>query len=71
MSQKDHIARLLHTGPVCGTRLLELRMPRYAARIAELRDSGLNIETRRCQNPNHFHQSKQVEYVLHNDRLFV
>ena len=70
MSQKDTILRRLLEAPVCGTRLLELRIPRYAARIAELRAEGMNIVTRRCENPNHFHKSKQIEYVLGHQRLF-
>jgi len=71
MSQKQRIHRLLLTAPVCGTRLLELHMPRYAAVIHVLRREGLNIITRTCANPNHFHQSKQVEYVLlPSDTLF-
>ena len=71
MSQKSHIHRLLQTGPVCGTRLLELHIPRYAARISELRGEGLNIITRPCENPNHYHNTAQVEYVLlPSDRLF-
>ena len=70
MSQKERILRRLLEAPVCGTRLLELRIPRYAARIAELRADGHSIITRRCENPNHRHSTKQVEYVLGHQRLF-
>ncbi len=44
-SQCDRILNLLKTGPVCGSILLTLRMPRYSARIAELRGRGHEIAT--------------------------
>ena len=68
MSQKQRIANLLRDGPVCGTALLDLRMPRYAARIAELRAEGMLIETRRCES--HRHVSAQVEYLVPSPTLF-
>ena len=68
MSQKERIRRILADGPVCGTALLDLRMPRYAARIAELRGEGMLIETRRCES--HRHVSKQVEYLVPSPSLF-
>ena len=68
MSQKQRIANLLRDGPVCGTALLDLRMPRYAARISELRAEGMLIETRVCES--HRHASKQIEYVVLSPSLF-
>ena len=68
MSQKTRIKRMLETGPVCGTALLDERMPRYAARIAELRGEGMLIETRRCES--HRHVSAQVEYLVPSPTLF-
>ena len=67
MSQKQRIANLLRGGPVCGTALLDLRMPRYAARISELRAEGMLIETRVCES--HRHASKQYEYVLDTEQM--
>lgn len=64
MSQRRRILRLLETAPVCGTELLDRHMPRYAARIKELRTDGHNIATRPCQNTLHRHTTAQVEYVL-------
>jgi len=58
---------MLETGPVCGTALLDERMPRYAARIAELRGEGMPIVTRRCES--HRHASKQYEYVLDTEQM--
>lgn len=61
-SQRERILRLLNAGPVCGTSFLFLKMPRYSARIWELRKVGFNITTRRCTDPRH--HSRQVEYIL-------
>jgi len=68
MSQKQRVRRMLEDGPVCGTRLLDERIPRYAARIAELRGEGMLIETRRCEA--HSHRSAQVEYLVPSPTLF-
>ena len=68
MSQKQRVRRMLEDGPVCGTRLLDERIPRYAARIAELRGEGMLIETRVCKA--HRHASRQYEYVIKEPSLF-
>jgi len=68
MSQRDRILALLKQGPVCASRLLDKRIPRYSARIYELRRAGYLITTRRCQRPDHYHRSKQVEFVLQYGR---
>jgi len=68
MSQKTRVRRMLEDGPVCGTRLLDERIPRYAARIAELRGEGMLIVTRRCEA--HRHASKQIEYLILEPSLF-
>lgn len=62
LTQKERIMLLLRTGPVCGTDLLKYHMPRYAARINELRNDGHTIARRRCER--HQHSSTQYEYVL-------
>lgn len=49
---------------VCGTELLQARIPRYSARILELRAAGYRIVTRPCSKTFHYHDSRQVEYVL-------
>lgn len=51
---------------VCGTEFLDLYMPRYAARVLELRGEGWQIVTQECKQ--HAHETKQVEYVLLVDR---
>ena len=72
ISQKERVYRMLLAGPVCGTTLLNEHIPRYAARISELRRTGLNIDTRECSRHLHQHRTKQIEYVLiPPDRLFV
>jgi hypothetical protein len=62
VSQRERILFLLSVAPVCGTTLLSDRIPRYAARIWELRGVGFDITTRKCTR--HKHTTRQVEYVL-------
>ncbi len=64
-SQETRILNLLKTGPVCGGLLLTLRMPRYSARIAELRSRGYVIETVRCE-----HFGRTADFVLVDPTLF-
>jgi len=70
MSQRTAILQSLQAGPVCGTMFLEMRMPRYAARINELRNAGWHIVKRRCENPHHQHQTVQYEYLIAQHDLF-
>jgi len=62
MNQRQRILHALEKAPVCGTTLLGWMIPRYAARIAELRETE-TIETRACNL--HDHKTRQVMYVLH------
>ena len=57
--------RLWGDSGVCATTLLSMRIPRYAARIKELRDDGHRIETVPCLF--HPHKTRQVRYVLTPD----
>ena len=59
MSQCDRILNLLKDGRVCGATLLEYRMPRYSARIGELRERGHRIETLKCE-----HLTTLADFVL-------
>jgi hypothetical protein len=63
-SQVDRILAMLRQGPVCGTTFLEAYMPRYAARIYDLRAAGHVIKTSRCQNLYHDHDTAQIVYEL-------
>jgi hypothetical protein len=62
MNQKQRILNALKLGPVCGTDLLRWGIPRYAARVAELRKAGHDIITRPCRL--HDHESPQVVYEM-------
>ena len=65
MNQRDRILLSLRQNTaVCGTLFLEDRMPRYSARILELKEAGHNIQTRSCRHPWHTHSSKQSEFML-------
>ena len=61
MTQKERILAMLNSGPVCGYHFFTSRMPRAAARIAELRKDGYQIVTRPCR----FHEDcHSVVYEL-------
>ena len=65
MGQRDRILRMLtdtYPDGVCGTVFLRERMPRYAARIWELRAKGCAIQTEPCQD--HAHETRQTVYRL-------
>ena len=60
MTQQNEVLDLLRDGWTCGTVLLRCYIPRYAARILELRRQGFRVERRRCQT--HPHASAQFEW---------
>lgn len=64
MSQTDRVAGMLRRGWVCGTEFLDERIPRYGARIFDLRRRGMLIVRRPCANPTHRHVSPQDEWRL-------
>ena len=66
-TQRSRIMSWLEAGPVCGTTMLRFHIPRYAARINELRRDGHTIITRPCTQ--HHHDTAQVEYVLLEGQL--
>ncbi len=55
--------RTLHQG-VCGTMFLEARMPRYAARILDLKHDGHRIEKISCPYSYHGHAKAIATYRL-------
>jgi len=69
-SQRKRILSMLRRGPVCGTTLLAEHIPRYSARIFELRGEGHTIQNRKCGNALHAHETKQTEFVLWQTELF-
>ena len=67
MNQRDTIlAKLRNTWyePVCGVELLDMHIPRYAARINELRDKGHTIDTVPCPYWHHTHHGRIASYQL-------
>ena len=71
MTQKERVLdRLQSWHAVCSTTLLEMHIPRGAARICELREQGYDIVTERCDNPMHSHRTGQVQYRIVETRLF-
>lgn len=66
--QRDRVAAMLTTsrGGVCGTTFLRNQIPRYGARLAELRRDGWVIDRRLCDKSTHYHESRQWVYdVVH------
>ena len=66
MTQKETILRsLIDRGSVgvCGTEFLDMHIPRYSARIHELKADGYTITTRRCDITTHRHLSGQTAFV--------
>ena len=64
-SQKMIVLSMLTHGPVCGTTLLDLHIPRYADRVYTLKSDGWIIDTRTCEQHD-YHTTRQIEYVLVN-----
>ncbi len=62
-TQRDHVLRRLKVEPLCGTDFLFLGIPRYSARIYELRKEGHQIIRRTCDKHLH-HRSRQYVYEL-------
>ncbi|MDX1744812.1 MAG: helix-turn-helix domain-containing protein [Halobacteriales archaeon] len=60
-SHSDHHRKKGYRG-VCAYRFLDEGMPRYAARVHELRQEGHRIETERCKE--HHHESVAIRYRL-------
>ena len=63
MTQRDQVLEILrqNLGGVCGTYFYEEHLPRYAARLHELRSAGYSIVSRRCRER---HATPQTEFVL-------
>lgn len=70
MNQRERVLMMLKAGPVCGTDFLRVYVPRYSARILELRQQGFLIESRPCRSQSHGHQSPQTVFELaHADQM--
>ena len=65
-SQADRVLAMLRDSElgVCGTDFLAAYIPRFSARLLELRRAGHVIEKRKCFAYGHHHRTKQVRYVL-------
>lgn len=61
-TQRDRVLAQLRHSPTCGTQFLEMRIPRYAGRIFELRQEGYCITNENCRK--HQHYSRQTIYRL-------
>ncbi len=62
-TQRGHVLRRLKVEPLCGTDFLLSGIPRYSARIYELRKENHQIIRRTCDKHLH-HRSRQYVYEL-------
>lgn len=60
-TQRQRVLAALRDGPTCGTEFLDMHIPRYGARIMELRET-LTITNELCRK--HQHYSRQTVYRL-------
>ena len=78
MTQTQDVLKLLehasHTqsGQVCGEDFLQRYIPRYSARIYDLREQGHSIATEKCNKLHHYHRStiKAFRLVPQEETLF-
>lgn len=62
-TQQEIVLRLVDApGGACMTTFLHYQIPRYSARIHELREAGWRIDTVRCER--HDHHKHYDAYVL-------
>ena len=66
LSQKERVLSTLRVRPdgVCGVTFLEQRIPRYAARILDLKHDGFHIERIPCPYSLHTHPASVATYKL-------
>ena len=62
MTQRDRVQAMLTDDWTCGTQFLARHIPRYGARIFDLRRQGLKVERRPCETHQHF--DRQYEWRL-------
>ncbi len=65
-TQTDKVLGMLKENDlgVCATTFNREYIPRFSARILELRKQGHEIEKRKCFQTSHNHHTKQVRYIL-------
>lgn len=66
MTQRNEVLDMLRNRAwVCGTEFLDARIPRYSARLNELRSKGFVISDRVCANPQHRYQHRSRQWEWH------
>lgn len=66
-TQHERVLAMMMDHWTCGTEFLAAFIPRYSARIKEIRDEPWvfwEVQRRRCGNPAHSHRSIQYEWRL-------
>ena len=65
-TQADRVLQMLRDSEmgVCAVEFLQACVPRFSARLHDLRKAGHLIENRKCFATSHRHQTKQLRYVL-------
>ncbi len=63
-TQNAKVLAVLEGGVVCGNWFLTMYIPRYAARILDLRQAGFDIRKVECPYPYHTHTKALASYEL-------
>ena len=66
MTHTERVKQMLRTRrAVCATTFLEAHMPAARNRVGDLRRDGWVIDSKhRCQDADHRHDTRQIEYRL-------
>lgn len=64
LTQLDRVRLQLQRGWICASQFLDQHIPRYGARIHELKRQGYSIERRLCAHPWHNHRSTQYQWRI-------
>lgn len=59
MSQKETVLRMLKEGPKTTADFLQAYIPRFSARILDLKKDGIEIESRRVREGSYQYQLKK------------
>ena len=71
LTQKEVVLAALRQQPqgVCGVWFLDRRMPRYPARIVDLKTDGHSIGRVKCPYPYHTHAKSIATYRLDDGQM--
>jgi hypothetical protein len=63
VTQRETVLRMARKG-ACSVEFLRAYIPRFGARLWELKRDGYNVEKAMCRNKRHFQKSTQFVYRI-------